>query len=312
MQVTRIELPPPPEPVTACLRRLAAAGGRAWVVGGAVRDLLQSRVPGDFDLATDLEPAAVAAVLPDADLGEAALGACRVTIDGMPLTVTTLRAESGYRDQRHPDEVVFVREVATDALRRDFTVNALYFDPGTAELTDPCGGVADLRAGVLRCIGDPEQRFAQDALRLLRLVRFAASADLQIEAQTAAAAQAAAAGLRALSAERVYGELTRMFTGRGRGRALRLLVDLGLAAVVLPECAAMDGVEQPPEYHPEGDVLTHVCMVLDHCPEGDEVLAWSAVLHDVGKPPTFRVAEDRIRFDGHDTLSARMAEEVLL
>jgi poly(A) polymerase len=311
MQVTRIELPPPPPPVAECLRRLAAANGRGWIVGGAVRDLLQGRQPRDFDLATDLLPEAVAAAMPDADLREARFGTCRTTIDGAECTITTLRAEAGYADQRHPDEVAFVTEPDRDAARRDFTVNALYYDPLTGQLYDPCGGRADLDAGLLRCIGDPVTRLQEDPLRLLRLVRFAASAGLELDPATRAAAIATAAGVASLSAERSYAELTDMFTGAGRGRALRLLVELGLAAHVLPECAAMDGVEQPPEYHPEGDVLTHVCLVLDQCPEGDEVLAWSAVLHDVGKPPTFRVAEDRIRFDGHDTLSARMADDVL-
>ena len=287
-----METPSIPTEVTACLRELAAAGGRAWVVGGAVRDLLQGRVPRDYDLAT-------------------ASGAVRVACEGRTLTVTTLREESGYADRRRPDEVRFVREVEIDARRRDFTVNALYLDPLRAELSDPCGGKRDLERGLLRCVGEPAARFEEDALRLLRLARFAGSAGLQVEDRTAAAAKAAARGLRALSAERVYAELTDLITGPGRGRALRWLVDLGAAAVLLPEVAAVDGVPQPPEYHPEGDVLTHVIAVLEHVPDGDEVLSWSAVLHDVGKPPTFQEAEDRIRFHGHDVLSAQMAEDVL-
>ena len=307
-----METPPIPTEVTECLRVLAGAGGRAWLVGGAVRDLLQGRAPRDFDLATDLTPAEVAAALPEASLDNVRLGAVRVGAAGRELTVTTLRAEDGYSDRRRPDDVCFVKEVEVDALRRDFTVNALYLDPLTGELSDPCGGRADLDRGVLRCIGAPLVRLREDALRLLRLARFAGSAGLEVDAETAAAAKDAADGLRTLSAERVYSELTDAFTGAGRGRALRCLVEIGAAAVVLPEVAAMDGVPQPPEYHPEGDVLTHVVAVLDHVPAGDPVLSWSAVLHDVGKPPTFRVAEDRIRFDGHDVLSAEMAEQILL
>ena len=273
-----METPSIPTEVTACLRELAAAGGRAWVVGGAVRDLLQGRVPRDYDLATDLAPDAVAAAIPGACLDEARFGAVRVACEGRTLTVTTLREESGYADRRRPDEVRFVREVEIDARRRDFTVNALYLDPLRAELSDPCGGKRDLERGLLRCVGEPEARFEEDALRLLRLARFAGSAGLQVEGRTAAAAKAAARGLRVLSAERVYAELTDLITGPGRGRALRWLVDLGAAAVLLPEVAAMDGVPQPPEYHPEGDVLTHVIAVLEHVPDGDEVLSWSAVL----------------------------------
>ena len=311
MQVTRIELPPRPEPVEECLRMLRAAGGKGWIVGGAVRDMLQGRTPTDFDLCSDLPPHRIATLLPNAELREAALGTCHTSFSGCDLTITTLRSEGSYGDARHPDDVEFVSDVAVDALRRDFTVNALYYDPESTELIDPVGGQKDLENGLLRTIGDPSRRFAEDPLRLLRLVRFAASANLEIDPATSLAAQQAATNVASLSAERVFGELTNAFTGRGRGRALGLLVELGLADVLLPEVSAMDGVEQPPQYHPEGDVLVHVKLVLDHCPAASPVLAWAAVLHDVGKPPTFRRAEDRIRFDGHDNLSAKMAVEIL-
>jgi len=280
-------------------------------VGGAVRDLVQGVRPRDFDLATDLEPRAVAAALEGVDLRAERYGTSLVRCQDRELTVTTLRADEEYVDRRRPRGVRFVTEVAADALRRDFTVNALYLDPSSGCIEDPCGGMADLRQGVLRCIGDPATRFDEDALRMLRMVRFAASAGLEIEPAAAAAARGAALSLCELSAERVYAELTDMFTGRGRGAALRLLVTSGLAASVLPEVVAMDGVAQPPEYHPEGDVLTHVIKVLEQVPGDDPVLAWSAVLHDTGKPDTYRVAEDRIRFDGHDTLSAKIADDVL-
>jgi poly(A) polymerase len=311
MQVTSIELPPPSKAVAECLRLIRVAGGRGWIVGGAVRDLLQGHTPDDYDLACDLAPDRLAEILPDAELREAALGTCRTLIDGEQITITTLREEDGYTDQRHPDSVHFVQDVAVDARRRDFTVNALYFDPSTSELFDPVDGLSDLRNGKLRTIGDAGRRFGEDPLRLLRLMRFAASGQLAIEKATFDAATRHAKGLSSLSAERIYLELTKSFTGRGRGNALGLLVDLGFADVILPEVAAMDGVQQPPQYHPEGDVLVHVKLVLDHCPSDNAELAWSAVLHDIGKPPTFRVAEDRIRFDGHDTLSAEMADAVL-
>ena len=311
MDVTRIQPPTLPPHVRSCVQRLQGAGGCAWLVGGAVRDLLQGLVPRDYDLATDLSPAAAASALGVADQREARLGVVRCGSDDDELTVTTLRTETRYTDRRRPDEVQFVTDIGADAVRRDFTVNAIYLEPIGGELFDPCGGIADLERGALQCIGDPMERFQEDPLRMLRMVRFAASAELKIAPEVSAAAVAAARGLESLSPERLYAELSDMFTGRGRGRALRLLVEHGLAAVVLPEVAAMDGVAQPPEYHPEGDVLTHVALVLQHCPPGDAVLAWSAVLHDVGKPPTYREAEDRIRFDGHDVLSAEMAESVL-
>ncbi|HEB52107.1 MAG TPA: CCA tRNA nucleotidyltransferase, partial [bacterium] len=309
--VTRIELPPLPDAVATCLQRLRSAGGRAWVVGGAVRDRLLGLAADDYDLCTDLRPERVATVLPTASQRELGLGAVRVAVGDRELTITTLRTEANYGDHRRPDAVRFVDDVAVDARRRDFTVNALYYDPDRAELLDPCGGRADLEARILRCIGEPERRLREDPLRLLRAVRFAARYELTIDAATRAGMARTAEGLGELSAERCFAELDRMFVAPGRGHALRLLVDNGLAAVVLPEVDAMADVPQPKEYHPEGDVLTHVCLVLDHVRPNDPVQAWSAVLHDIGKPATFRVARDRIRFDGHDTLSARMADEVL-
>ena len=312
MRVARTDLADRvPAAVRALVGRVTTAGGRAWLVGGTVRDLLLGSEPLDYDIATDRTPDELAALFPAAGLGDARYGTVRVATEIGPVTFTTLRAESGYRDHRHPDRIEFVTDVAVDAVRRDFTVNALYLDPATLAILDPSGGLADLEARCLRAIGPPERRFAEDPLRLLRLVKFAARCELAIAPDTAAAAGTCAAGLATLSPERGFAELSAMFTAPGRGRALRLLVELGLAAIVLPEVAAMAGVEQPPEFHPEGDVLTHVALVLEHVPAGDAVLAWSAVLHDVGKPPTFRRAADRIRFDGHDTLSARMAEDVL-
>ncbi len=300
-----------PADVGALARRLRAHG-RVWVVGGAVRDALLRHPVHDWDLATDLPPAVLASLLPEADARDQELGAFRLPrATGGAAVVTTLRTEADYREHRRPGRVTFIDDPLRDAQRRDFTCNAIYWDPVAGVLLDPTGGIADLRRGRLRAIGDPATRFTEDALRLLRLVRFAARCGLEVESQTAAAARGCAALAAHLSAERVYGELTAVFTARGRGRGLRLLHELGLTAVLLPEVAAMAGVTQPPEYHPEGDVLVHTILVLDHVPPGDAALAWAAVLHDVGKPPTWRQAEDRIRFDGHDTLSAKMADAIL-
>lgn len=298
-----------PGPVLAVLRAIEVGGGRAWLVGGTARDLLLGLVPRDWDVATDLVPERVLELFPGAGERDRRFGATRLD-DDPPIVVTTLRTEGDYADRRHPTTVTFVTEPEQDAARRDFTVNALYLDV-RGVLLDPARGIPDLEQGVLRAIGEPARRFDEDALRLLRAIRFAARLSLAIESSTSAAIRAAAPNLTALSPERVFTELTAAFAGPGRGRALRLLVETGLADVVLPECAAMAGVEQPPQFHPEGDVLTHVGLVLDHVPEGDPTLAWAAVLHDVGKPPTFRRAEDRIRFDGHDIVSARMADAVL-
>lgn len=311
MSTAKLDLEVLPRVVYGVAGTLLAQGGRCWLVGGPVRDLLLGRQPVDFDLATDLRPEIVAACLPDADSRDRGYGACRLETPVGPIVVTTLRKETGYGDHRHPDRVEFVTDPAVDATRRDFTINAIYVDLADGAVVDPTGGGDDLRAGLLRAIGDPHQRFREDALRLLRLLRFHARYGFAIEPATRTAAQQSAALLPVLSAERVYAELTAAFVGPGRGDALRALVELGFAAVLLPEVAAMAGVTQPPEYHPEGDVLTHVALVLDHVPPDDPVLAWSAVLHDIGKPPTWRQAADRIRFDGHDQLSATMADAVL-
>lgn len=311
MDVAKIDLRAEvPAEVVDLVLRLQQRGG-AWLVGGTVRDLLLGEPPRDYDVATDLRPEQVAGILADADLRDARFGTCRTRAGERTVGITSLRREAGYQDHRHPDAVEFVDDLAVDAVRRDFTCNALYLDLQRSEVLDPVGGLADLQQRRLRCVGDPATRFAEDALRLLRAVRFAARCELHVDADLATAARGASSRLLDLSPERVYGELTDAFTSRGRGRALHLLVELGLADVLLPEVAAMRGVTQPPEYHPEGCVLTHVALVLGHVPAGDPVLAWSAVLHDVGKPPTWRAAEDRIRFDGHDTLSAAMAESIL-
>ncbi len=304
-------LPRLPASLLRAAGSLRAAGGRTWLVGGTVRDLLLGETPRDYDLATDLPPTAVHAALPAADLRDARLGTCRLALEFGEMTITTLRAESDYVDHRRPRQVTFLDDPAADALRRDFTVNALYLDLADGVLTDPVGGLADLRAGRLATVGDATVRFCEDALRMLRLLRFHARLGFAIDSATAAAAERRAGDLRLLAPERVFDELTRTFTGPGRGQAVRALVGLGFADVLLPEVASMRDVPQPPEYHPEGDVLTHVGLVLDHVPEGDATLSWAALLHDVGKPPTFRIAQDRIRFDGHDTLSATMADAVL-
>lgn len=301
-----------PEPVALRVRRLLAAGIPAYAVGGVVRDALRGGASRDWDIATPALATEIAARFADAVSVDARLGAVHFDLeDGYELTFTTFRRDADYVDHRHPSRVEFVTELDADAPRRDFTCNAIYVAARDGRVFDPCGGVEDLAAGVLRCIGEPSHRFEEDVLRLLRAVRFAAQVGLAVEPGTWAAVQEKAPLLTALSAERTFAELTAMFGGPGRGRALRLLVDSGLAAVVLPEVIAMDGVPQPPEYHPEGDVLTHVCLVLDAVEPGSPVQSWCAVLHDVGKPATFERAADRIRFTGHDVLSATMADAAL-
>ena len=301
-----------PAEIMEVLDELRRAGGEVLLVGGVVRDALLGHRFRDFDVATSLRPDAIELVLPGVRAEFGAASATIATAGGeVELTVTTFRIDGEYTDQRHPSSVTFVDSVAEDASRRDFTVNAIYADPWTGELTDPCGGVADVASRRLEMIGAPEERLREDPLRILRAVRFAACLEFTFAPSTEQALRLLAPETDALTRERVFDELSNAFTGPGRGRALQLLVELGIADHVLPEVLAMPGVEQPEEYHPEGDVFVHTCLVLDHAVEGDLVQAWAAVLHDVGKPATFERAADRIRFNGHDTLSADMADVIL-
>jgi poly(A) polymerase len=224
--------------------------------------------------------------------------------------VATFRSDIGYSDGRHPDEVRFSKNPEEDVQRRDFTINGMLLDPLSGEVLDFVGGRRDLRSGIIRTIGDPEKRFGEDKLRMLRAIRLAARFDYQIDPATFAAIQDLAEQIRTVSRERVREELTRMLTeGRGR-RAFLLLDESGLLRQVLPEISAMKGVEQPPEFHPEGDVFIHTLLLLDNLPHPCPMtLGWGALLHDVGKPPTFRIAE-RIRFDGHVDIGVKMAEEI--
>jgi poly(A) polymerase len=225
--------------------------------------------------------------------------------------VATFRSDVGYSDGRHPDEVRFSKDPRQDVERRDFTINGMMLDPETNKVLDFVGGREDLKAGIISAIGDPNRRFAEDKLRMLRAVRFAARFDYQIDPATMSAIQKSAPQIHQVSCERVREELTKMLTeGRAR-RAFELLDTSGLLPEVLPEIAAMKGVEQSPQHHPEGDVFVHTLLLLDKLPAGgSKTLAWGALLHDVGKPPTFRVAPDRIRFDSHVEVGVKMAAEI--
>lgn len=297
-----------PDSVMRHLDALRDCGAQALLVGGAVRDALLGGVTTDFDVATDLRPEQLASLFENVDMD---MGAVQVPLPDAELTITSFRVESDYLDQRRPSRVEFVTSLDEDACRRDFTINAIYFDPYRQKVIDPLGGLADLDSGVVQMIGNPEDRLQEDPLRLLRAVRFAARLDMRLSDAVESAVHLVGKHVAVLSQERIFEELSNAFTGPGRGRALRMLVELGLAQYVLPEVVTMPGVEQPPQYHPEGDVFVHVCLVLDHVRSGDPVQSWAAVLHDTGKPATFERAADRIRFHGHDNLSAEIADEVL-
>jgi poly(A) polymerase len=292
----------------AVTRRLSAAGHRAVINGGAVRDHLLGVTPNDVDVATSARPEEVAELFPDSRLVGAAFGVVLVNVGGQSIEVATFRSEGPYLDGRRPSEVRFATE-EEDVQRRDFTVNGMLLDPATGEVIDHVGGHADLDAKVLRAIGDPRDRFEEDHLRLLRAVRFAAQLDFEIEEKTRAAVSELAPLARKVAAERTRDELIRLLTGPDPERGLRLLHETGLLHEILPEVAAMDGVEQPPQFHPEGDVLTHTILLFRHLQAPSTELAFGALLHDVGKPPTFQVA-DRIRFPEHCRVGADMTDRI--
>src|SRR5882762_7657113 len=289
---------------------LKSRGHQAFLVGGCVRDLLLGKNPKDYDVTTDARPDEVTSLFPRSGLVGVQFGVVLVRDDGAQVEVATFRSDHAYTDGRHPAQVHFETDPRQDVLRRDFTINALLLDPVNNQVLDFVGGRDDLGAGVVRAIGDPETRFREDHLRLLRAVRFAARLNYQIEAGTMQAVQRLHGLIRKVSAERVRDELVRILTEGGARRGFELLDESGLLADILPEVAAMKGVAQPPEFHPEGDVWRHTLLMLDQLREPSVTLALGVLLHDVGKPPTFRVA-DRIRFDGHVEKGVEMAESIL-
>jgi putative nucleotidyltransferase with HDIG domain len=329
------------EAALAVLERLREAGYEAYLAGGCVRDLLLGHEPSDYDVATSARPNVVldlfartfavgahfGVVLVDSLAREGAASEAEGDLKRAEPVVTevaTFRSDGAYSDGRHPDAVRYTTSPEEDVRRRDFTINGLLLDaPAAADaledatelrgkVIDFVGGLADLEAGVVRAIGYAAERFEEDRLRMLRGVRFAARFGFELEVETARAIGALAGRISSVSRERVRDEVTKMLTeGRAR-RAFELLDETGLLTQVLPEVARMKGVEQPAEYHPEGDVWVHTLGLLAQLPQNSSpTLAWGALLHDVGKPPTFRRAPDRIRFDGHVEVGVAMAAQIL-
>src|SRR5271157_3424639 len=306
------------------VRELRRHGFEAYFAGGCVRDTLLGLEPTDYDITTNAVPNEVMRIFPETYAVGAQFGVVLVPVpkdsgrEVIPpehpqaIEVATFRSDGIYSDGRHPDQVQYSKSPEEDVQRRDFTINGLLVDPLDGDrVFDFVGGQADLAAGIIRAIGDPERRLKEDKLRVLRAVRFAARFGYTIDPPTFAAIKELAPQIHQVSRERVRDELTKMLTeGRAR-RAFELLDSTGLLKEVLPEIDRMHGVEQPPQYHPEGDVWVHTMMLLEQLPaNGSRTLAWGALLHDVGKPPTFRVAPDRIRFDGHVEVGVRMAHEI--
>jgi poly(A) polymerase len=290
---------------------LQSAGFTAFWAGGCVRDVLMGRTPKDYDIATSATPDQIIALFPGSVEVGKSFGVVRAPMDSVFFEVATFRRDHDYKDGRRPESVSFT-DPETDALRRDFTINAMFYDPATDELHDFVGGRNDIAARLIRCVGNPTERFREDHLRILRAARFASVLDFAIEPATASAISSNSSLIYLVSPERIRDELTRIFLESKRpGDALPLLDNLALLVGILPEIAAMKNVEQPAEFHPEGDVFTHTIAMLNLMESPTAVLAYSVLLHDVGKPPTFSAGPDRIRFHCHAERGAEIAEAVL-
>jgi len=298
--------------VIPIIQKLRSAGHEALLAGGCVRDHLLGREPKDYDVATNATPQQVIALFPGALTVGAHFGVVIVRQGSEQIEVATFRTDGSYKDGRHPESVTF-STAEEDAQRRDFTVNGLFRDPISGGIIDYVGGQSDLEKRLLRAIGDPSRRFDEDKLRLLRAIRFATTLGFEIDPLTWQAVCEHAHAIQSVSAERIRDELIKIFLHPNRVRGFDLLVDSGLMAQVLPEILVLKGVEQPPQWHPEGDVFIHTRLMLSLLPEMvSEPLVLSVLLHDIAKPATFTVDETgRIRFNGHDKLGAVMTGEIL-
>ena len=290
--------------------KLRGAHYQAYLVGGCVRDLLLGASPKDFDVATDAPPDRILELFPNSGCVGAHFGVVLVRRGLAQVEVATFRSDHDYTDGRRPSSVQFEKDPRQDVVRRDFTINGLMLDPETGSVIDFVGGQQDLKQRLIRAIGEPEARFREDHLRLLRAVRFAARLGFDIETATFDAIRRNHALILTVSAERIRDELVRILVEGGARRGFELLHATVLLRDLLPEVAAMHGVEQPPEFHPEGDVWVHTLLLLEKLERASPTLALGALLHDVGKPPTFRVAE-RIRFDGHVEAGVQLAHGIL-
>lgn len=288
---------------------LHQAGFEAYFAGGCVRDRERGVVPKDFDIATSATPDKIMQLFPKTVPLGAAFGVILVIEDEAPFEVATFRKEGEYQDGRHPKKVSF-STVEQDAHRRDFTVNGLYLDIRNDQVIDLVGGRNDLQKKIIRTIGDPEKRFLEDHLRMMRAIRFAVQLGFEIENETFNAVKKHAKKITLISSERIRDEFIKILTSAQPARGVRLLDETGLAIEFLPELSKMKGVEQPMEYHPEGDVFIHTLLLLEGLKNAEMELAMGALLHDVAKPNTFQRAPDRIRFHGHDVLGAQMARDI--
>ena len=291
---------------------VAAKGFDICIVGGAVRDIVSGKTPEDVDFVTTATPEEMALIFPEVKLTGSSFGVMRLRAGGCEFEIATARKERNYMDGRHQEKIQYTRDLDEDAQRRDFTFNAMRLDPLSGKLYDPSGGVTDLKQGLVRTVGEPEVRFKEDYLRMIRAIRFAARFHFDIEEKTFCAIKKLAPLCKELSGERIREEFTRILTGKNPDYALRLLLETGILEAVLPEVARMPGVTQPEQFHPEGDVFEHTVLMLRHMAYPDPLLAWSVLLHDVGKPETRSVEPNgRIRFFCHEEAGSRIAQKIM-
>ncbi|MXW44250.1 MAG: CCA tRNA nucleotidyltransferase [Candidatus Dadabacteria bacterium] len=296
------------------VKTLGERGYEASFVGGCVRDALLGVECDEIDIATSATPEQVQQAFSKTVAVGKSFGVVLVIKGDMKFEVATFRKESSYGDGRHPEHVDYTKSAEEDVRRRDFTINGMLYDPVSGELYDYVGGIGDLERRLVRTIGDPEERFGEDRLRMIRAVRFASCLDFELDGEALSAIRDKAAAISVVSGERIREELVKILTRRNPGNGLRLLSSSGLLEHFLPEVECMHGVRQPPQFHPEGDVFEHTCLIMDMLygnTDGlySEELAVAALLHDVGKPPTYSES-DRIRFNGHDRVGARMSEGI--
>ncbi|MFC1573610.1 CCA tRNA nucleotidyltransferase [Candidatus Latescibacterota bacterium] len=291
------------------VKRLDDAGFKALFAGGAVRDMVLGVEPKDYDIVTNASLEDIERLFDHIIPVGKQFGVCRVIVEGVPFEVAEFRKDGVYEDGRRPLSIETADEVE-DTQRRDFTINALLYDPIRDEILDYVDGVNDIKRRVLRTVGEPDERFDEDRLRMLRAIRFAARLSLSIETSTERSIRELAPAVLSVSAERIGEELSKVVSGPNAGRGLRLLDETGLLRVVLPEVNALKGVDQPPQFHPEGDVFKHTCLMLDMFNEGTETLAFGILMHDIAKPETYTVS-DRIRFTRHEAVGEEMAGRIL-
>ena len=274
--------------------------------------MLLGKTSEDIDIVTSAKPDEVVNIFPRSYEIGAAFGIINVVLDGIPSEVATFREERGYLDGRHPSEVKYTDNPETDALRRDFTINGMFYDPADEKIYDFVGGRNDLSRGIIRTIGKAEDRFSEDYLRILRAVRFCVRFGYELSEEIRPAVSKLVGKLNVLSAERIRDEFNKMLTGPEPDRALKMMLEMGILKEVLPEAAAMNGITQHPEYHPEGDVFVHTALMLSHMAFPDVEIAWAILLHDVGKPLTKTTGDDGVEhFYGHEQKSAELAEDIL-